>query len=94
MTANTDWQLTVAGDGDFADGTGETFPLSRLEWRVNGSGATFAPFATAGAFVSSGAATPVTGTATPLDLRLQVTYQDSISPVPFQTGLTYIATTP
>ena len=34
------------------------------------------------------------GTAIPIDLRLQVTYADPVSSQPFQTTLTYIATTP
>ena len=94
VTANADWVLATSGSGDFADGTGESFPLAQLAWHPNGSAAAYTAFTTAAATVTTGTATPATGTAVPVDLRLQVTYADPPSSQPFQTTLTYIATTP
>jgi len=93
-TSNTNWALSVQGTGNFADGTGKTFPLGRLGWRVNGSGASFTPFTTTAQSVATGAANTPAGTGTPLDFQLQVTYADPSSSQPFQTTLTYVATTP
>lgn len=93
-TSNTNWALSAQGTGDFADGTGNTFPLARLGWRVNGSGSAFTAFSTSAQVIATGTANTPAGTGTPLDFRLQVTYADPSSSQPFQTTLTYIATTP
>jgi len=93
-TANLAWALSVQGSGDFADGTGKSYPLSRLGWRLSGTAAAYAPFSTTAQAVTTGAANTPSGTAIPIDLRLQVTYADPVSSQPFQTTLTYIATTP
>jgi hypothetical protein len=93
-TANLAWSLSVQGSGDFADGTGKSYPLDRLGWRLNGSGAVYAPISTSAQAVTTGAANTPSGTAVPIDFRLQVTYADPVSSQPFQTTLTYIATTP
>ena len=93
-TANLAWALSVQGSGDFADGTGKSYPLSRLGWRLDGSAAAYAPFSTTAQAVTTGAANTPSGTGVPIDLRLQVTYADPVSSQPFQTTLTYIATTP
>jgi hypothetical protein len=94
VTANADWVLAAAGSGDFADGTGKTFPLAQLAWHPNGSTASYTAFTTTAATIATGTVTPSTGSAVPVDLRLQVTYADPPSSQPFQTTLTYIATTP
>jgi hypothetical protein len=94
VTSNTTWSLSLAGSGDFADGTGKTFPLSQLGWRLNGSGASYTATSTASQTVTTGVANTPAGTAAPIDFRLQVTYADPVSSQPFQTSLTYIATTP
>jgi hypothetical protein len=94
VTANLAWALSAQGSGDFADGTGKTYPLARLGWRLNGSGSAYAPFTTAAQAVTTGAANTPSGTSVPIDFRLQVTYADPVSSQPFQTTLTYIATTP
>jgi len=94
VTANLAWALSVQGSGDFADGTGKTYPLARLGWRLNGGAAAFTPFSTTAQAVTTGAATRPSGTAVPIDFRLTVTYTDPVSTQPFQTTLTYIATTP
>ena len=44
--------------------------------------------------VISGAPNTPAGTATPLDFQLQVTYADPVSSQPFNTTVTYTATTP
>jgi hypothetical protein len=44
--------------------------------------------------ITSGVANSPAGTSTPIDFQLQVTYADPVSSQPFQTTLTYIATTP
>jgi hypothetical protein len=93
-TANLAWSLSVQGSGDFADGTGKTYPLSRLGWRLDGSAAAYAPISTSPQAVTTGAANTPSGSAIPIDFRLQVTYADPVSSQPFQTTLTYIATTP
>ncbi len=94
VTANLAWSLSVQGSGDFADGTGKTYPLARLGWRLNGGGPTYTPISTSAQTVTTGAANAPSGTAVPIDFRLQVTYADPVSSQPFQTTLTYIATTP
>ena len=94
VTSNTTWSLAFAGSGDFADGTGKTFPLAQLGWRLTGSGAGYTAASTASQTLTTGVANTPSGTATPIDLRLQVTYADPVSSQPFQTTLTYIATTP
>jgi hypothetical protein len=93
-TANLAWALSVQGSGDFADGTGKTYPLARLGWRLNGGGGAYAPLSTSAQSVTTGAANTPSGTAVPIDFRLQVTYADPVSSQPFHTTLTYIATTP
>jgi hypothetical protein len=93
-TANQAWSLLVQGAGDFADGTGKTYPLARLGWRLDGGGGAYTALSTSAQPVTTGAANVPAGTATPIDLRLQVTYADPVSSQPFQTTLTYIATTP
>ncbi|HET6847742.1 MAG TPA: hypothetical protein VFH74_02715 [Gaiellales bacterium] len=93
VTSNTTWALSLNGSGDFADGTGKTFPLARMGWRVHGGGAYTAASTTAQT-VATGVATATAGTATPIDFQLQVTYADPVSSQPFQTTLTYTATTP
>jgi hypothetical protein len=93
VTSNSDWALSLQGAGNFSDGTGKTFPLSQLGWRVNGGGA-FAPVSTTSQAVMSGAPNIPVGTATPLDFQLQVTYVDPVSSQPFNTTVTYTATTP
>jgi hypothetical protein len=92
--ANLAWALSVQGSGDFADGTGKSYPLARLGWRLDGSGAAYAPLSTTAQAVATGAANSPAGSAVPIDFRLQVTYADPVSSQPFQTTLTYIATTP
>ncbi|MDX6495275.1 MAG: hypothetical protein QOE17_1261 [Gaiellales bacterium] len=94
VTANLAWALSAQGSADFADGTGKTYPLARLGWRLNGSGSGYAPFTTAAQAVTTGSANTPSGTPVPIDFRLQVTYADPVSSQPFQTTLTYIATTP
>jgi hypothetical protein len=94
VTANLAWTLSAQGTGDFADSTGKTYPLARLGWRLNGTGSTYAPFTTAAQATATGAANTPSGTSVPIDFRLQVTYADPVSSQPFQTTLTYIATTP
>jgi hypothetical protein len=94
VTANLAWALSVQGSGDFADGTGKTYPLAGLGWRLNGSGSAYAPFTTTAQAVTTGAANSPSGTSVPIDFRLTVTYTDPVSSQPFQTTLTYIATTP
>jgi hypothetical protein len=93
VTSNTTWTLTLAGSGDFADGTGKTLPLAQLGWRLHGASAYTAASTTAQT-VTTGVANTPSGTAAPIDLRLQVTYADPVSSQPFQTALTYTATTP
>jgi len=93
VTSNSNWALSLQGAGNFSDGTGKTFPLSQLGWRVNG-GASFAPLSTAAQAVTSGAPNTPAGTGTPLDFQLQVTYADPVSSQPFNTTVTYTATTP
>ena len=93
VTSNSDWALSLQGAGNFSDGTGKTLPLSRLGWRVNGGGV-FAPVSTTSQAVTSGAPNTPAGTATPLDFQLQVTYADPVSSQPFNTTVTYTATTP
>jgi hypothetical protein len=93
VTSNSNWALSLQGAGNFSDGTGKTFPLSQLAWRVNG-GASFAPVSTSAQAVTSGAPNTPAGTATPLDFQLQVTYADPVSSQPFNTTVTYTATTP
>ena len=94
VTANTTWSLSLTGSGDFADGTGKTFPLSQLGWRLDGSGAGYAAVSTSAQSVTTGVANTPSGTASGIDFRLQVTYADPVSSQPFQTSLTYTATTP
>jgi hypothetical protein len=94
VSANLAWALSVLGTGNFADGTGKSYPLGRLGWRLNGSAAAYTPFSTTAQAVTAGAASTPTGIAVPIDFRLQVTYADPVSSQPFQTTLTYIATTP
>jgi hypothetical protein len=94
VTANQAWSLAVQGGGDFADGTGKTYPLARLGWRLTGSGAAYTALSTSAQSVTTGSANVPAGTATPIDFQLQVTYADPVSSQPFQTTLTYIATTP
>ena len=94
VTSNTTWALALAGSGDFTDGTGKTFPLAQLGWRLTGSGAGYVGASTTSQAVTSGVSNTPSGTATPIDLRLQVTYADPVSSQPFQTTLTYTATTP
>src|SRR5439155_11682101 len=84
-TANLAWALSVQGSGDFADGTGKSYPRSRLGWRLDGSAAAYAPFSTTAQAVTTGAANTPSGTGVPIDLRLQVTYADPVSSQPFQT---------
>jgi hypothetical protein len=93
-TANLAWALSVQGSGDFVDGTGKSYPLGRLGWRVDGSAAAYAPFSTTAQAVTTGAANAPAGAAVPIDFQLQVTYADPVSSQPFQTTLTYTATTP
>ena len=93
VTSNTTWSLSLAGSGNFADGTGKTFPLAQLGWRLNG-GTTYTAASTTAQTVTTGVATGSSGTANPIDFRLQVTYADPVSSQPFQTTLTYTATTP
>jgi hypothetical protein len=93
VTSNTTWTLSLAGSGDFADGSGKTFPLAQLGWRVSGAGA-FTAASTTAQTVTTGVSNTPSGTAAPIDLRLQVTYADPVSSLPFQTTLTYTATTP
>jgi hypothetical protein len=93
-TANLAWALSVQGSGDFADGTGKTYPLVRLGWRLNGGAGAYAALSTSTQAVTAGAANTPSGTAVPIDFRLQVTYADPVSSQPFHTTLTYIATTP
>jgi hypothetical protein len=93
VTSNTTWALSLQGAGDFSDTTGKTFPLSRLGWRVNGSGS-FTAVTTTAQSVASGSSNAPSGTTTPLDFQLQVTYADPVSSQPFTTTITYIATTP
>jgi hypothetical protein len=92
--ANLAWALSVQGSGAFADGTGKSYPLARLGWRLDGSGAAYAPLSTTAQAVATGGANSPAGSAVPIDFRLQVTYADPVSSQPFQTTLTYIATTP
>jgi hypothetical protein len=94
VTANTNWSLSFQGGGDFADGTGKSYPLARLGWRLTGSGSGYTAVSTTTQAISSGVANSPAGTATPIDFQLQVTYADPVSSQPFQTTLTYIATTP
>jgi hypothetical protein len=94
VTANSNWSLSFQGGGDFADGTGKTYPLARLGWRLTGSGSAYTAASTAAQAITSGAANSPAGTATPIDFQLQVTYADPVSSQPFQTTLTYIAATP
>ncbi|MDX6520685.1 MAG: hypothetical protein QOF08_1290 [Gaiellales bacterium] len=94
VAANQAWSLAAQGSGDFADGTGKTYPLARLGWRLSGSGAAYTALSAGAQSVTTGAANTPAGTATPIDFRLQVTYADPVSSQPFQTTLTYIATTP
>ena len=94
VAANLAWSLSVQGAGAFTDGSGKSYPLSRMGWRLNGSAGTFTPRSTAAQTVTTGAANTPIGTTTPVDFQLQVTYADPISSQPFQTTLTYIATTP
>lgn len=93
VTSNTTWALTLAGSGAFADGTGKSFPLAQLGWRLHGAAAYTAASTTAQTITTGVANTP-SGTAAPVDLQLQVTYADPVSSQPFQTTLTYTATTP
>lgn len=94
VTSNANWSLSFQGAGDFADGTGKSYPLARLGWRPTGSGSAFTAMSTAAQAITSGLANTPAGTATALDFQLQVTYADPVSSQPFQTTLTYIATTP
>jgi hypothetical protein len=93
VTSNTTWSLSLAGSGNFADGTGKTFPLAQLSWRLHG-GTTYTATSTTTQTVTTGVATTTSGAANPIDFRLQVTYADPVSSQPFQTTLTYTATTP
>ena len=93
VTSNTTWSLSLAGSGNFADGSGKTFPLAQLGWRLHGAAAYTATSTTAQT-VTTGTATSSSGTASPIDFQLQVTYADPVSSQPFQTTLTYTATTP
>jgi hypothetical protein len=93
VSSNTNWALSLQGAGAFSDGTGKTFPLAQLGWRLNG-GSTFTAVTTAAQTVTTGTATAAAGTPNPIDYQLQVTYPDPVSAQPFSTTLTYIATTP
>jgi hypothetical protein len=94
VTANSNWSLSFQGGGDFADGTGKTYPLARLGWRLTGSASAYTAVSTTAQAITSGIANSPSGTATPIDFQLQVTYADPVSSQPFQTTLTYIAATP
>ncbi|MDX6522631.1 MAG: Carbohydrate binding domain [Gaiellales bacterium] len=94
VTSNTNWSLSFQGGGDFADGTGKSYPLARLGWRLTGSGGAYTAVSTTTQAITSGVANSPAGTVTPIDFQLQVTYADPVSSQPFQTTLTYIATTP
>lgn len=93
VTSDAGWTLQAAGGGDFADGLGDTMPLSALSWARAGSGS-YTPFTTSPAVIAAGSATPVAGVAAGLDYRLAVSYADTSSARPYATTITYIATTP
>jgi hypothetical protein len=89
--ANAPWSLSVAGTGAFKDGstTPQTIPDSRMT--VNG---TALNNSTTAIPVSTGAATPVAGTATNLQYSLKLLFGDPSSTTAFSDTLTYTASTP
>jgi hypothetical protein len=74
IQANTEWILTCSAEGDFLSREGNTMPIERLAWRIEGG--EWVPFEMGEVKLLEGVPTSEEGRSFSIDLRLDLRWID------------------